>query len=258
MRDDSIFQRGENVTRLDKWFAVQDHCDFPIINPHEVSHSTIAFTNGLVDVQAWKFYETGHADIPSDLVTFHYFEVEFGKELEDKPTPHWDKLIGHQLRDPDLKEQEQTDRVSFFEAFIGRLFVPVGFDNWQRWPFLLGEANTGKSTVLNLLAKAFPPNSVGFISNNFERQFGLENMDSRRLLILPDAPEELDRLVPRELLQSMICGESVPIARKHKAAGEAIQWTVPGIMAANRVYSWGLELLFCLSSCVGSQIAVLS
>jgi hypothetical protein len=63
-----------------------------------------------------------------------------------------------------------------FEVLLGRLFYPVGkFDNWQVMPFLKGDANTGKSTVLNLIRSMFPAGSVGVITASQEAKFGLES-----------------------------------------------------------------------------------
>ena len=33
--------------------------------------------------------------------------------------------------------------------------MPVGFDNWQVWPYSKGEGDTGKSTVIDIVRAIF-------------------------------------------------------------------------------------------------------
>jgi hypothetical protein len=56
------------------------------------------------------------------------------------------------------------------EIFIGRLVYPIGLhDNWQGMPFLKGDANAGKSTIIELI---IPKGSYGVITATQEKKFG--------------------------------------------------------------------------------------
>jgi phage/plasmid-associated DNA primase len=133
---------------------------------------------------------------------------EYDDALLNSPTPLWDKLVGHQMPDVEVKD--------LYEAMIGRLFVPLGLlDNWQVAMFLKGDANTGKSTMIDLVARGmFPIGTVGTLSANQEQTFGLEGLYEKRMMICPDIKEDFGKVLDITLLQSMVSGEAVSIARK--------------------------------------------
>ena len=79
----------------------------------------------------------------------------------------------------------------------------------------------------------FPDGSVGCISSNQEKQFGLESLCDKRLVQFPDVPEKLSKVLDQQLWQSMASGEKVPIIRKNKLACTTKKWTPPCIAAAN-------------------------
>ena len=105
-----------------------------------------------------------------------------------------------------------------FQALIGRLFVPVGFDNWQVWPFLKGEGDTGKSTVLDIVRAMFPVGEDASYDSRRQQIFSLEDIYDKRLLLFPDIPSRLDLVLPEDKMCSMVSGESLSIARKNKTA----------------------------------------
>jgi hypothetical protein len=87
------------------------------------------------------------------------------------------------------------------------MLFPVGFDNWQIAIFLKGLANTGKSTLVNLIMKMFPQNSHCILASNQEATFGLENVHSKQVFACPDMPRDMSKTLDSALLQSMIPGE---------------------------------------------------
>ena len=122
------------------------------------------------------------------------------------------------------------------EVLIGRLFYPVGkYDNWQVMPFLMGDANTGKSTVADVIKRMFPPGSVGVITATQEAQFGLESIYQKRLVLIPDIPKKFSKIVNQCDFQSMITGEQVSVARKNKTAVSDRDWTAPLLGAGNHL-----------------------
>jgi hypothetical protein len=116
--------------------------------------------------------------------------------MQDPSTPIWDKLVKTQLFDRDIdttdsydESDEEEKLYTTFQALIGRLFVPVGFDNWQVWPYLKGEGDTGKSTVIDIVRAMFPLDEVASYDSGRQQTFGLEDIyDKRLLLLFPDIP----------------------------------------------------------------------
>ena len=201
-------------------------------------------------------------------LTDHYFEktLDPSKSM-DAPTPLWDNLLETQLGKrskcslcgstasvsrnailfcgtcavPADSESEEEEKFTLsicemIEVLIGRLFYPVGkYDNWQVMPFLMGDANTGKSTVADVIKRMFPPGSVGVITATQEAQFGLESIYQKRLVLIPDIPKKFSKIVNQCDFQSMITGEQVSVARKNKTAVSDRDWTAPLLGAGNHL-----------------------
>jgi phage/plasmid-associated DNA primase len=114
------------------------------------------------------------------------------------------------------------------------LFFKIGkLDNWQLCPLLLGDSNTGKGTIVKLVSKMFPKQSVGVITAGKESLFGLESLRQRRVVMIPDMPRQLGNVLAQSDFQSMISGEPVNIARKNKVSISDEDWTVPLFAASN-------------------------
>ena len=122
------------------------------------------------------------------------------------------------------------------EALIGRLFHRVGeFDKWSVMPFILGDANTGKSTILQLVSKMFPAGSVANISANHEKQFGLEKLVNARLILCMDLPDDMRKTLSQTEWQSCVSGEYVSVPRKNKVALSVPEWSAPFFWAGNNL-----------------------
>jgi hypothetical protein len=219
--------RSTNLKKLCDWFSSTDHPMFELLTAHSIQKNVISFLNGFynldtLEFQAWATY-TGV--IP---VTDHFFEVVFVLH-DNKPTPLWDNLIETQLG-----ERHGTLAFEMLEIMIGRLFYSVGlYDNWQVAPLLKGDANTGKSTVAELVKEMFPAGQVGAITATQEKTFGLESLYQKRLILIPDLPKKFSLIVAQSDFQSMTSGENVSIARKNKSAVSNVEWKVPLFMAGN-------------------------
>jgi phage/plasmid-associated DNA primase len=87
--------------------------------------------------------------------------------------------------------------------------------------------------MIDLVTKMFPLGSVGIISSNQEQTFGLEGLYEKRLVTCPDIKEDFGKVIERTMLQSMISGESVNVARKNKVAIQVARWQVHMFMAGN-------------------------
>ena len=130
--DNAFFaQKKPWIKPLMTWFETQDNKQFPIIYENDISTDHISFTNGVFCISTNSF--TLWEDVKTPPLTIHYYELPYNAELQKKPTPLWDNLVSHQM----------TVTVGdIFEAMIGRLFSPLGSDNWQVAAFLKGDADT--------------------------------------------------------------------------------------------------------------------
>ena len=98
---------------------------------------------------------------------------------------------------------------------------------------MMGDANTGKGTVCDLVKRMFSPGSVGVITATQEQQFGLESLCQKRLIMIPDLPKKFGKIINQSDFQSMVTGEGVSVARKNKTAISDQDWTVPMLRAGN-------------------------
>jgi hypothetical protein len=223
LRADGVFHMRPCIKSLVSWFEFQDHYLFPRIS--SLREDVISFTNGVYFLYEGMFRTWDEVEIPP--LTAHYREIEFNEELCNMDTPLWDSLLKTQLHDQDV--------VDVMEILIGRLFYYTGFDNFQVLPFLKGDANTGKSTLMDLVSSMFPRTSVGVISANQEQTFGLETLYQKRLILSPDIPKNFSQVFNQYTFQSCISGEQVSIARKNKTAKSDVIWKVPMMLGGNHL-----------------------
>ena len=140
-------------------------------------------------------------------------------------TPLFDKLVKHHIQDNEIYE--------ILLALLGRLFFDTNErDNWQCMPYIKGAANTGKSTLIEIIESLFNKRDVGIISSNMEDKFGLESLSESKIVISPDLPEDIASILDRVSFQSMVSGEQISIAQKNKKAISK-KWTAPLLFAAN-------------------------
>ena len=153
----------------------------------------------------------------------HKFDKDF--TLNNLDTPNWDKLIKHHIKDEQIYD--------IFNALIGRLFYPLKkYDNWQVMVFLIGSANTGKSTIIEIIQSFFYKRDIGSISSNSETTFGLQNLYDKRVVICPDIPHNIKKTLEASLLQSMVSGEQVNVPRKNLTA-LCVDFKAPMLWAGN-------------------------
>lgn len=221
-----------NSSQLVEWFNTDDHPCFELVTPDKINHTVISFTNGFFDLQqmvftSWKDYSG------TPPFTDHYFDETLDvDEILLRPTPMWDNLLTVQLGPRESSNHERS-LVQMLEVMIGRYFYPIGtHDGWQTAVFLKGDGNTGKSTLLELIAKMFPSASVGSITSSFEPHFGLENLYRKRIVLVPDMPKQFSKVLAQSDFQSICSGDNVSIARKNKTAF-CEPWQPGLIFAAN-------------------------
>jgi len=117
---------------------------------------------------------------------------------------------------------------------IGRMLYQINeLDGWQIAPYLLGQAGTGKSTIVNnIIKKFYEDTDTGTISNNIEKLFGLSGLYQKFLCIAPEIKANFN--LEQAEFQSLISGEAMSLAKKHETAKTGI-WNVPVIFAGNEV-----------------------
>jgi phage/plasmid-associated DNA primase len=97
---------------------------------------------------------------------------------------------------------------------------------------LKGLANTGKSTLINLIISMLPANSHAILASNQEATFGLDGPSQKRLFACPDMPSNMTDVLESALLQSMISGESINVPRKNRSA-ITVQWRAHLLFGSN-------------------------
>lgn len=202
-------------------------------------HGSHAFTSGYID----EFIPyTDNKKISSNLNACNYFKIDFDVDtlmtddinnryndwyniIIDKCT-HFKKIMDEQ------KWEEAVQR--WLCICLGRMLYDVGeLDEWQVMPFLLGQAGTGKSTILTKICKLFYQDcDIGTLSNNIEHKFGLSALVDKLMFIGPEIKENFS--LEQSEFQSIISGEDVQINIKNKLA-ESKKWSVPGAVAGNVV-----------------------
>ena len=228
-----IMFNPKDFTNPLKWMGTVSHHLFPIIHKENFHIHRVVFNNGYFDLSELALHMWSDPMTDRSFVTDMF--MEFDCPLVGDPlifdTPGWTSLLAHQLT--------TENDVDWLEALIGRLNFPVGDkDNWQIMPWIVGDANTGKSTVCNIVSRMFPPDSVGSITATFEPRFGLEPLRSKRVLITADAPTNIHQLLAASDFQSMVTGDAVSVARKMKRAICGSKWTVPMLNASNEPGKW--------------------
>jgi len=120
---------------------------------------------------------------------------------------------------------------------IGRNMYDLGeLEEWQVMAYLLGQAGSGKSTILvKIVKQIYEPCDVGVLSNNIEKKFGLSALAEKFMFVGPEIKGNL--AMEQSEFQSLISGEDIQIAEKHKVA-KSIVWPVPGMLAGNEVPSY--------------------
>lgn len=208
-----------------------------------------SFSNGLLDSRiteenrdanghrCFTFYPYSSAefrDLDPLLVSCKYFDQHFDpyedtNDWYNIPTPYMQSVLDYQRFDEDV--------CRWTYVFMGRLCFDVNeLDGWQIIPFLKGIARSGKSTLINSVAKKFYEcEDVPVLSNNIERKFGLSSIRRGFLFVSPEIKGDL--ALEQAEFQSLVSGEQVSVARKNESA-LSFQWKTPGILGGNEVPNW--------------------
>lgn len=203
--------------------------EFPDI---EKCRNVFSFRNGVYLAGIDKFYLYEVEQVCTSLVAAKFFDLPFtvceGDWFESvlDRCPNFLKIMEYQ--------KWPRDVMKWLCIMLGRCLYEVGEkDGWQVVPYLLGQANSGKSTLITQVLKQFYDSTdVGVLSNNIETTFGIGALVNKFLYIAPEIKTNC-KLEQAEF-QSLVSGEDVQVAEKHVTA-TTTKWTVPGAFAGNEV-----------------------
>jgi hypothetical protein len=99
-------------------------------------------------------------------------------------------------------------------------------------PVLAGLGGTGKSIVIEIVASMYARSQVGTLSTNHEQVFGLQSKLDCEVIIGRDMPQKMGAVLPQEMLQVMVTGESISVPRKGLSALD-VPWTSHMILGTN-------------------------
>lgn len=232
-------------------------CNDPQIPNLVKDRNVHSFRNGLYFIKHDVFVQYDKAKIPNDCIACKYHPNNMneysdlrGVDFEgvdcagdddlggpkhagtayDIPTPLFDKIMFDQ-KFPYLV------RVWLYVMMGRMLYYARDEDNWQVWMFHFGMANTGKSTMCQIMEQYFYDRvDVAAISNQFERMFGLWGLKDYLAVFCAEVNEDFN--MDRTDLQNMITAETVTIRKKNARSENNHAWNTPGMLAGNYVPSW--------------------
>ena len=96
-------------------------------------------------------------------------------------------------------------------------------------------AQSGKSTIGNVVKSFFKCEDVAVLSSNIEKKFGLQAIIGRLVFICFEVTKNWG--LSRDDFQSLISGEDMSIAFKNMEA-RTIKWSIPGLLLGNELGPW--------------------
>lgn len=222
---------GNNCRAVVDYLTNCNDYQFPIL---ERRRDVFAFKNGIYVASQDVFYSyaSGSSQLLSqDVIAAKYFDIEFTSyDANDDwyaiPTPFMQSILDHQ------HFSEEVSR--WLYILLGRMLYNLNeHDGWQCIPYLRGLAGTGKSLLILKVVKClYGADDCGVLSNSVERIFGISAFYDKKIWVAPELRNDFS--IDQSLFQSIISGEEVSCAVKHKQAF-ACQWSVPGICAGNEI-----------------------
>lgn len=215
-----------------------DH-EFPAVEFHRRKYS---FRDGVYDGETDRFalYTDGVLNTFPELSTygtFMFIDQPFTQAYALEPRgiscPAFESIM--------TMQGWSNQCIEMMYILIGRLMHNVGEkDNWQIMPYLIGEAGTGKSTIIDTVQKLIPQPMVGVFGSGGEAQFGSQDWDKLALIVFPEVkPSEFKKSMPLGKWFSLIAGDSVCLPAKFKAPRYVPKFPTHMIAAGNEAPEWG-------------------
>lgn len=215
--DEKLFKSNiNNMDNMIKFMKSYNDRKFPFL---EYNNDYLGFNNGVFNIITCRFYN----DIPDidkekgGFIVRKYFDKNF--DSNNFETPLMDKVLDYQF------SSEVRD---FIYACLGRMFNIR--DNFGFMLYLLGEASTGKSLIIDVISECFE--NVGCINDGFETTFGLSSLYKKDIIVTDDLPKHISKIFPQQLFQSCVTNGNVSISVKNGSAINMI-WKIPMLWAGN-------------------------
>lgn len=203
--DDELFNQSmDNFRQMEAFVSKRDMKGFRKL---EYDMEWFAFENGALNIETMEFFPM-NALPQKDIVARKYIAQKL--DPNNLNTKLFDELIDFQCQDPVVSE--------WLYIFIARLLFPPSHDKLDVIPYIYGERSTGKSTLRNIVAQFFPPESIATLNSTYEKKFGLFNIINKQVLLASDLPENLADTIQLDVLKAMACGEQLSIAVKYQQA----------------------------------------
>lgn len=156
-----------------------------------------------------------------------YYRMCISGNLDEIPTRIPRKKASKRLQKKNVLHTGVTVELAQIDEYFG-------FEVDGNHRFLMGDTTvTHNSTILTKVVKQiYETCDIGVLSNNIERKFGLSALADKFMFIGPEIKGDLS--MEQSEFQSIISGEDVQVAEKHKIA-KSIVWTVPGMLSGNEV-----------------------
>ena len=172
--------------------------------------ATRSVATGALDALAYAVLEDGTTVVPV-AESYRYFRVHTGRTWRDCDTSEFDTIYNSQ-------GFTTHDRFLLF-GFKGRtLFTVHEFDTYQITLIIIGWGGTGKSTIMVIMQKFWPPHLRGILSSNIEQKFGMSEVLKQgrtRAIFCNEVSDDLQLV--QEDWQTSCSGEEGSYAVKHEA-----------------------------------------
>jgi hypothetical protein len=164
-----------------------------------------------------------------------------GTDWFDIPTPNFDRIFKSQIRNGDNVcnghiVRDASTILRFNWAFLAHSFLyEVGkYDKWQKVYSVIGTGGTGKSLIMNILDKIYPPGKVRTTGDKHEHTFGLGALYGGYVWTIRDLGKNCS--FPIGDLMSIATGEDTSICIKHEMA-KTLKWKACGIIFCNSFFA---------------------
>jgi len=229
-----------NPSNMSSLVQHMQHChdyQFPVL---ERDRSVFAFRNGVYAAREDRFYALG--ELPNSVVACRFLDADLDFHAHLRATPAGDSGGWRAIPTPFMQsildyQGIPPEACDWLYVLMGRLLYNVGDqDGWQVIPFVKGAAGTGKSTlVLGVAKKFYETADVGVLSNNIEKKFGISALADKFLFLAPEIKADFN--LEQAEFQSMVSGEDIMVATKHKTA-HSVVWQPAGMLAGNETPNW--------------------
>lgn len=212
--------------------------DFPFIEP---DRGVYAFKNGIYFLNEKDTVKKRQGKfVPYDQLTHKYSHVVANKFINiafDDSHDDWRTIPTPNFTNTFTTQKLDETVIEWCYVMIGRMLHGIKkYDNWQTALLIKGIAGSGKSTLGHIVADMFNSCDIHVHTcGNHEKEFGMESFLHKFAYICQEISESFG--MPQDILQSLIAGDIISVARKNKTAEDALI-DAHGLFTGNKVGNW--------------------